>query len=156
MDGIKEKSLRAALDGALLGALPSPWQGDGFWVRAIVLVRKRNFTESYALAVRAGDGAIRIKRDYGLPSQIFALLGVYPYEYLDERTYMYFPDLAGECALLGSYFKVSPDVFREMDKDELAAWARRRAVELQTRILGADMVTRADRLEEMINGKQED
>lgn len=156
MDGIKEKSLRAALDGASLGALPPPWQGDGFWVRAIVLVRKRNFTESYAMAVRTGDGAIRIMRDYGLPSQIFALLGIYPYEYLDERAYMCFPDLAGECVLLCSYFGMPPDVFRGMDKDELAAWARRRAVELQTRNLGADMVASADRLEEMINGKQED
>lgn len=156
MDGIKEISLRSALQDAGLRELPVQWSGDGFWVRAVILVRKRNFTESYALAVRCGDGAIRVVRDYGKSSQIYALIGVYPYEYLDERSYMEYSGRDSECAALGDYFAMSPDVFSRMGEGELCMWARRRGIELQTRRKGGEAKMSADLIEELVNGEQED
>lgn len=92
---VKEKSLAAALDAVRLKDLPAPLSGsDGYWIEALVLVRKRDMSESYCLARRGGNGLIRYVRDFGTLSPIVAdnkergiygLLRIYPCEFLDER-----------------------------------------------------------------------
>lgn len=87
MEDIKDKSLRLALEGSGCTELPKSRNNDddGFWIKAIVLVRKSNFTTSYAMAERRGDGCINYTRDFGDMSPIMGLISVHPYLYLDER-----------------------------------------------------------------------
>lgn len=88
MDGIKEVSLRRALESAGLGVLPVRYSdGAGFWLRAVLLLRKRGNVESYALGERYGDGRVRIVRDCGDAVPIVGILGIYPYVYLDEARF---------------------------------------------------------------------
>lgn len=84
--GITEISLEKALGAARLGVLPKIFKSDDkrFWFRALVLVRKRNGTMSYALAERKGDGVVKIVKDFGLMSPIAGVTSVYPYMFLDE------------------------------------------------------------------------
>ena len=81
---IKEQSLRLALSAAACRELPKAYRdGSGFWIKAIVLVRKRNMTQSYALAERGADGVIRYVKDFGLMSQIEGLVSAM--EYTDSK-----------------------------------------------------------------------
>lgn len=106
MMDIKEESLRRALDATACRELPPPYrEGAGFWVKAIVLVRKRNNTQSYALAERRADGLIRYTRDFGLMSQIAGLVSVHPYMYYDEERYrLHTQSREGKLRALASYF----------------------------------------------------
>lgn len=91
MIGIQEKSLNAALEAASLQqtGLPKIWRGesDGFWVEAVVLVRKRNGDKSYMLARRGADRLIRYARDCGRMSPVVSLVSIFPYKYLDTRRF---------------------------------------------------------------------
>lgn len=84
MEGIKESSLRACLCAVGLSSLPARYHdGDGWWLRAIVLVRKRGVSESYCVACRDADGRVRYVRDFGVMAPIGAVLSIHPYVYLD-------------------------------------------------------------------------
>lgn len=90
IDVIKESSLTAALSAAPLTALPKIWDGtdkDGYWIRAICLVLKRDASQSYTLALRDARGKVRQVRDFGHIGAISRVLSVYPYDYLDEQQY---------------------------------------------------------------------
>lgn len=88
MIGIKERSLDAALEAAGLCriGLPKQWrdESDGFWIKAVVLVKKRNGDRSYMLAERGADRIIHYKQDFGRMSPFIGLLSIHPYKYLDE------------------------------------------------------------------------
>lgn len=92
---IKEQSLTAALSAVRLKDLPAPLrEGDGYWIEALALVRKRDMSESYCLVRRGGNGLLRYVRDFGNLSPIvtdnkergiYGLIRLYPCEFLDER-----------------------------------------------------------------------
>lgn len=85
---IKERSLNAALEatGLTRSGLPKCWidESQGDWLKAIVLVKKRNGDKSYMLAERSRGGVIRYTRDFGRVSPFCGLLSIHPYEYTDE------------------------------------------------------------------------
>lgn len=87
---IKEQSLQRALNHTLLTELPPPLikEKDNFWIEAIVLVRKRDYSQSYALATRKPDGKITYTADFGNMSPISGLIYIYPYTYLDQEKYL--------------------------------------------------------------------
>lgn len=90
IDVIKESSLTAALSAAPLTSLPKVWDGsddNGFWIRAVCLVLKRDLSQSYTLAVRDAHGKIRHIRDFGHIGMISRVLSIYPYDVLDEQQY---------------------------------------------------------------------
>lgn len=85
---IGEKSLRLALGYAGLRDLPPQYkEGDGWWVKALLLVRKRGLSESWCIAERDVRGVVRIIKDFGLVYQVVGILSVHPYEYLDYGTF---------------------------------------------------------------------
>lgn len=59
-----------------------------FWLKAIVLVRKRNMEESYCLYDRKPSGLMRLVWDFGSASVIFAIKSIHPYLYFDERRFI--------------------------------------------------------------------
>lgn len=81
MKNIKETSLDRALKAARLTELPKQARPSDpiFWKEAIVLVRKRDLTQSYAMAHRDITGRITYTADYGTPAPIVSLLSVHPY-----------------------------------------------------------------------------
>lgn len=81
MKNIKETSLDRVLKAARLTELPKQAKPSDpiFWKEAIVLVRKRDLTQSYALAHRDITGRITYTADYGSPAPIVSLLSVHPY-----------------------------------------------------------------------------
>lgn len=81
MKNIKETSLDRTLKAARLTELPKQARPSDpiFWKEAIVLVRKRDLTQSYALAHRDITGRITYTADYGTPAPIVSLLSVHPY-----------------------------------------------------------------------------
>ena len=81
MKNIKETSLDKALKAARLTELPKQARPSDpiFWKEAIVLVRKRDLSQSYALAHRDITGRITYTADYGTPAPIVSLLSVHPY-----------------------------------------------------------------------------
>ena len=81
MKNIKETSLDRALKAARLTELPKQARPSDpiFWKEAIVLVRKRDLSQSYALAHRDITGRITYTADYGTPAPIVSLLSVHPY-----------------------------------------------------------------------------
>lgn len=81
MKNIKETSLDRALKAARLTELPKQAKPSDpiFWKEAIVLVRKRDLSQSYALAHRDITGRITYTADYGTPAPIVSLLSVHPY-----------------------------------------------------------------------------
>lgn len=84
----KEETLHAALQevGLLSRGIPRRYREkeDGFWVQAIVLVRKRNLEECYCLYQRDGRGIMHLIRDFGTASPIISVKSIHPYMYLDE------------------------------------------------------------------------
>lgn len=92
MLGIKERSLNAALEalGLQRVGLPKQWTDEkqGFWLEAIVLVKKKNGDQSYMLARRGKDRVIKYTRDFGKMSPFMGLLGIYPYKYFDLKRFM--------------------------------------------------------------------
>lgn len=129
--GIKGRSLRLALSEAGLRELPSPDDGKGFWTRAVVLVSKRNASESYALAERRATGVIRFVRDFGMASAIRGIVRIYPYKYLDESRVI--GDVTSETAKrrISEHFGMAlPDV-EGLGKDALESMARQMAIDTQ-------------------------
>lgn len=90
MANIKEESLSRALSAKCLPELPKQYRDDcgEYWLEAIVLVKKQNLSQSYAVAKRNADGRIEYKADYGDISPISGLVSIHPYMYLDKEAYL--------------------------------------------------------------------
>ena len=90
MGNIKELSLSKALTAKSLTDLPKQFRDDcgEYWLEAIVLVRKQNLSQSYAVAKRGVDGKIVYIQDFGEMSPISGLISIHPYMYLDKERYM--------------------------------------------------------------------
>lgn len=93
LEDYKRETLYAAMEAAGgLGELPKRYDDASgeIWIRAIVLVRKLNCTQNYALASRRGDGLISVTQDFGYVSPITGIVSVHPYLYLDAGRYLWF------------------------------------------------------------------
>ena len=96
MSNIKDLSLSRALSTLSLPELPKQYRDDcgEYWLEAIVLVRKQNLSNSYAVAKRGADGKIVYKADFGDVSPISGLISIHPYMYLNKSVYMPFENMA--------------------------------------------------------------
>lgn len=84
---LKERTLRDALEYACCRDLPKIYcegSEQGYWIEAIVLVKKCNGDMTYTIARRGGDGMIRYVKDFGRMSGINGLVSIHPYLYLDK------------------------------------------------------------------------
>ena len=92
MANIKEESLSRALSAKRIPDLPKQYREDSgeYWLEAIVLVRKLNMSQSYAVAKRDADGKISYTADFGDISPISGLISIHPYMYLNKERYMPF------------------------------------------------------------------
>lgn len=90
MNTIKEESLRKALLSVGLRSLPRQYtvNSQGFWLKAIVLVCKRNMEECYCLYDRKPSGLMTLVKDFGSASVIFSIKSIHPYLYFDERRFI--------------------------------------------------------------------
>jgi len=92
MRSMKDISLDRALKAACLQqlGLPGRYQHgkDAFWIKAIVLVQKRNLEECYCLYQQNEDGYMKLVQDFGTPSQITGIKSIHPYMYLDAEQFM--------------------------------------------------------------------
>ena len=143
---IKEQSLKLALEATACRELPKVYKdGSGFWIKAIVLVRKRNHTQSYALAERRADGVIRYVKDFGLMSQIEGLVSVHPYVYFDEERFMHpYKSVEAQRRLLLSFFGMEREQeIMEADADKLELLSREMGIKVQLENRPQDIATDA-------------
>lgn len=105
MANIKEQSLSKALTAKMLPDLPKQYRDDcgEFWLEAIVLVRKLNMSQSYAVAKRDADGKISYTADFGDVSPISGLISIHPYMYLNKEKYMPFETIEQKRIALVKY-----------------------------------------------------
>lgn len=76
----KDLSLSQALSYAKVDELPAKAEpGANDWLKAVVLVRKANNRENYAIASNDGMGNPQITTDFGAPMVIREVLSVHPY-----------------------------------------------------------------------------
>lgn len=92
MRTIKEESLDKALEATCLQqrGLPPRYQSgkDPFWIKAIVLVMKRNMEECYCLYQQNEEGYMKLLCDFGTPSPILSVKSIHPYVYLDADQFI--------------------------------------------------------------------
>lgn len=143
---IKEQSLKSALEATACRELPKAYkEGMGFWIKAIVLVRKRNLTQSYALAERRADGVIRYTKDFGLMSQIVGIVSIHPYIYFDEKRFMHvYKSVDAQRRSLSSFFgNGREEEIMSADSDKLEMLSREMGIMLQLENNPADIAADA-------------
>lgn len=92
MKDYKEKSLIDVLSYCDLRDLPEEDKKEYVWVRAVVLVEKRDGTLNYAVAKANAIGDYSITKDFGSISSIVTVKQYFPYEFLDAT---FLPDFKG-------------------------------------------------------------
>lgn len=134
---IKDKTLIEALNAAVLRELPKQYkEGSGFWIEAILLVRKRNLQECYILARRDCYGATSITCDFDGTSSVMSIIGCYPYTYLDYMGYDGQMTDREKKSFIKSLFNVAPptiisDKMKNATSEELDTIARKVLIDRQ-------------------------
>lgn len=95
MDNIKDISLKKCLAHLHISDLPKQLKNENksLWLEAIVLVKKLDYSHSYAIAKKDADGKITYISDFGNLSPIKALISIHPHVYLDMKKYMPYADI---------------------------------------------------------------
>ena len=117
MANIKEESLSRALSAKRIPDLPKQYREDSgeYWLEAIVLVRKLNMSQSYAVAKRDADGKISYSADFGDISPISGLISIHPYMYLNKERYMPFETMVQKRHALKEYLGGDEEVIEAVD-----------------------------------------
>ena len=117
MANIKEESLSKALSAKRIPDLPKQYREDSgeYWIEAIVLVRKLNMSQSYAVAKRDADGKISYTADFGDISPISGLISIHPYMYLNKERYMPFETMMQKRHALKEYLGGDEEVIEAVD-----------------------------------------
>lgn len=117
MANIKEESLSRALSAKRIPDLPKQYREDSgeYWLEAIVLVRKLNMSQSYAVAKRDADGKISYTADFGDISPISGLISIHPYMYLNKERYMPFETMEQKRHALKEYLGGDDEVIEAVD-----------------------------------------
>ena len=117
MANIKEESLSKALSAKRIPDLPKQYREDSgeYWLEAIVLVRKLNMSQSYAVAKRDADGKITYTADFGDISPISGLISIHPYMYLNKERYMPFETMEQKRHALKEYLGGDDEVIEAVD-----------------------------------------
>ena len=117
MANIKEESLSKALSAKRIPDLPKQYREDSgeYWLEAIVLVRKLNMSQSYAVAKRDADGKISFTADFGDLSPISGLISIHPYMYLNKERYMPFETMEQKRHALKEYLGGDDEVIEAVN-----------------------------------------
>ena len=117
MANIKEESLSKALSAKRIPDLPKQYREDSgeYWLEAIVLVRKLNMSQSYAVAKRDADGKISYTADFGDISPISGLISIHPYMYLNKGRYMPFETIEQKRHALKEYLGGDDEVIEAVN-----------------------------------------
>ena len=117
MANIKEESLSRALSAKRIPDLPKQYREDSgeYWLEAIVLVRKLNMSQSYAVAKRDADGKISYTADFGDISPISGLISIHPYMYLNKERYMPFETMEQKRHALKEYLGGDDEVIEAVN-----------------------------------------
>ena len=117
MANIKEESLSKALSAKRIPDLPKQYREDSgeYWLEAIVLVRKLNMSQSYAVAKRDADGKISFIADFGDISPISGLISIHPYMYLNKERYMPFETMEQKRHALKEYLGGDDEVIEAVN-----------------------------------------
>ena len=117
MANIKEESLSKALSAKRIPDLPKQYREDSgeYWLEAIVLVRKLNMSQSYAVAKRDADGKISFTADFGDISPISGLISIHPYMYLNKERYMPFETIEQKRHALKEYLGGDDEVIEAVN-----------------------------------------
>ena len=117
MANIKEESLSRALSAKRIPDLPKQYREDSgeYWLEAIVLVRKLNMSQSYAVAKRDADGKISYSADFGDISPISGLISIHPYMYLNKERYMPFETMEQKRHALKEYLGDDDEVIEAVN-----------------------------------------
>ena len=117
MANIKEESLSRALSAKRIPDLPKQYREDSgeYWLEAIVLVRKLNMSQSYAVAKRDADGKITYTADFGDISPISGLISIHPYMYLNKERYMPFETMEQKRHALKEYLGGDDEVIEAVN-----------------------------------------
>ena len=117
MANIKEESLSRALSAKRIPDLPKQYREDSgeYWLEAIVLVRKLNMSQSYAVAKRDADGKISYSADFGDISPISGLISIHPYMYLNKERYMPFKTMEQKRHALKEYLGGDDEVIEAVN-----------------------------------------
>ena len=117
MANIKEESLSKALSAKRIPDLPKQYREDSgeYWLEAIVLVRKLNMSQSYAVAKRDADGKISYSADFGDISPISGLISIHPYMYLNKERYMPFETMEQKRHALKEYLGDDDEVIEAVN-----------------------------------------
>ena len=122
MKTAKETSLSRALEEARLQnkGLPPRYQDgkDPFWIKAIVLVMKRNMEECYCFYEQNADRYMRLIQDFGTPSPVISIKSIHPFMYLDSDQFIPKGGIEAKRAYLKELFDDDPD---GTDVDNLSA-----------------------------------
>ena len=118
MANIKEESLSKALSAKRIPDLPKQYREDSgeYWLEAIVLVRKLNMSQSYAVAKRDADGKISYSADFGDISPISGLISIHPYMYLNKERYMPFETMEQKRHALKEYLGGDDEVVEAVNE----------------------------------------
>ena len=118
MANIKEESLSRALSAKRIPDLPKQYREDSgeYWLEAIVLVRKLNMSQSYAVAKRDADGKISYTADFGDISPISGLISIHPYMYLNKERYMPFETMEQKRHALKEYLGGDDEVVEAVNE----------------------------------------
>ena len=117
MANIKEESLSRALSAKRIPDLPKQYREDSgeYWLEAIVLGRKLNMSQSYAVAKRDADGKISYSADFGDISPISGLISIHPYMYLNKERYMPFETMEQKRHALKEYLGGDDEVIEAVN-----------------------------------------
>lgn len=122
MKTAKETSLIMALEEARLQnkGLPPRYQDgkDPFWIKAIVLVMKRNMEECYCFYEQNADRYMRLIQDFGTPSPVISIKSIHPFMYLDSDQFIPKGGIEAKRAYLKELLDDDPD---GTDVDNLSA-----------------------------------
>lgn len=122
MKTAKETSLSRALEEARLQnkGLPPRYQDgkDPFWIKAIVLVMKRNMEECYCFYEQNADRYMRLIQDFGTPSPVISIKSIHPFMYLDSDQFIPKGGIEAKRAYLKELLDDDPD---GTDVDNLSA-----------------------------------
>lgn len=122
MKTAKETSLSRALEDARLQnkGLPPRYQDgkDPFWIKAIVLVMKRNMEECYCFYEQNADRYMRLIQDFGTPSPVISIKSIHPFMYLDSDQFIPKGGIDAKRAYLKELLDNDPD---GIDVDNLSA-----------------------------------
>lgn len=155
---IKEESLKKALNATRIPELPKQDKGgDGkYWLEAIVLVRKRDCSLSYAIAKRGTDGKIFYTSDFGTMSPIIGLVSIHPYEYLNREKYEFNGGIEEKRDKLIKFIggdEEAKESVGKMTDDEVETAMLNIAVESQK--VDKDVAKTHERIIEAVNGRNE-